>query len=201
MEATIVSVYPFLIDESKPGLNPGRFIIPAAKEGDFETLIINDSRFAVYMDADRGSLWIPHPGMLVAKSIVEDFIPFNMEATMETGPGVFYLEGALTKLEVMTKHKARIDKARESQNRWFEALVILADNDWNKYHRHSTMTDVQRFAAKKLGLKRDWLITKASDVKNCPACMGVIPEGASICQICRVIIDPEKAKKFQFANQ
>ena len=193
-DATIVSVFPFSFTESKPGLNPREFTIAGAVQGDFTILNIADGRFPVYLDADRGSIWVTVPAAELAKSIVDDYCYTHLASNTEAHPGVFYLEGKLTKADVLGKYSDKLASIKNKQNLWMAALIKLADDDWGKYHRHDVITDIQRYAAKISGLTREWSMDfKPENLKPCVACTTLVSSAAIICPNCRVILD---AKKF-----
>ncbi len=197
-KTTIISVVPFEINENKPGLYPGHFIIPSAKKDDFEMLVVDRSVHHVYMDMDRGSLTVPTVSEEIARSICEDYSRAQLAYEKgEVEPGLFYIPGEYKdKKAVLAAHKDKIDAARARQKNWFMRLVEIADDEWNKYHSHKMISDVQRYAAEFLGLEREWNVKgQVESLTQCPACKSQITVGALVCSVCRTIVNPEEYKK------
>lgn len=195
-EATIVSVVPRVIEEKLPGVNPGRYTIPAAKEDDIETLVIHDGYFMKYMLDDNYDR-ITTSAEEIAKDIVRMYSTSQVSYSPDAGPGIFYLNGAIPKSIVLSKHKDKIDEARTRQQKWFMALVIDADDFWGKFRQHKGISDLQRDACRYLGLKREWLISiPDSNAPKCPACYAdLVHTLQPICGNCRSIINPAEYKK------
>lgn len=202
--ATVVSLVPFPIREPKPGLVPPIFEIAAAKEGDFELLLIQDAHFGVYIDEARGTLRVTSPASTVAESLCNDYIQGQLMRNEYAYPGIFWVDGKQTKESIREKYSEELTKAAMAQIEWFKLLVAAADDDWARYHQHKMITDIQRFAGKTLGLtgKRDWLVDMVPDMPKtqCPACGGTILQNIVICPHCSAILDKERAKQFQFAT-
>lgn len=202
-KATIVSIVPFLIDESKPGIYPGTFRIPPVKDDDIEILVVGNSIHYVYLDETRGSIKIDTPAQEIARSVVEDFIDSQIESSRleESHPGLFWVPGEFSKNDVLNKFGDKIKAAREAQNRWYLRLVRMADDDWSRYHQHKSISDTQRHAAKSLGLDKEWLISPKNVVeKRCPGCKSVVHPEAAICPSCRCILDKAKWQALSLAE-
>lgn len=156
--ATVVSLCPFEIKETKPGINPGTFKIAAAKKGDFQILVIGISKYGVYLDGDRGTLSVPELGERIAKSVVFDFVNSQYGIDDDARPGLFYVLGRKTRDEIVTEHVAELEEYRDKQERWFRRLIMAADDHWARFQRHNSITDLQRLAAKFMGHKAPWVI-------------------------------------------
>lgn len=202
-KCTIISIVPFAIDESKPGLYPGHFRIAAAKPDDFEMLVVGRSVHHVYLDNDRGSITVPTPSDEVARSICQDYSAAQLAYVRgEAEPGLFFLEGEYKdKKAVLAVAKDRITEARRQQKNWFMRLIAIADDEWSKYHSHKMISELQRFAARSLGLERDWNIEgTVNALAFCPACKVPVKADAIVCASCRTIINPEAYKKSGFTQ-
>ena len=202
--STLVSIVPFGIEEVKPGLTPSRFIIPASEDGEPKTLKINGCLHFVYIDEDRGSMPVRTPSNELASSIVRDYLGSQLEARLEAEcyPGLAWIPGDVSVVEVKLKHKDVLDLLRRCQGNWFEALVRLADDDWEKNRQHMTISDTQRFAARALGQERPWIINipvSEGDIPRCPACMSQVNTKAIICAVCKMVLNVEEYKKKTFA--
>jgi len=202
--ATLISVYPFEINENKPGVYPGTFRIPAAKDK-VQSLIIGEAiHFVDRIDQPPMRIKIlPHD---LAQSIINDLRESMMGVLPEEGiyPGIFWVPGAHRNDTIEMLYSKELEKARASQRRWFENLVRIADDDWSRYHLHVVISDIQRFAAKTLNLQRDWIV-EAGEAPlvhtNCPACQSVINSQAIVCPQCRAVLNKEKYSQFMFAEK
>jgi hypothetical protein len=155
------------------------------------------------MDSERGSIPVFSPSDEVARSICEDYIKARSGQGITPGiaePGLFFVDGEYKdKKDILVVHKELIDAARDRQRQWFINLVELADDEWNKYHLHRSISDMMRFAANFLGLEREWNVeAKADSIQFCPACKMTIQTGAIICGNCRTVIDKDAYKKAGF---
>jgi hypothetical protein len=203
MEATVVSLMPCAIVEKKPGLIPDTYFLPKAEKGDFQSIVVTDTRFPVYIDNDRGTMWIPALGETVAESIVRDYS--NAQLGIEDGakPGLFWIPGEHTKSNISKNHQAELSAGKDMQTRWFKRLVRLADDDWNRFHQHRMISDIQRYAAEFLGSDREWLSIdmQSLDVVRCPACSIVLQNPhAAICINCRCVLNRAAYEKLTFAG-
>jgi len=201
--STVVSIVPFEINEFKPGLYPGSFKIPPAKEGDFEFLVIGRSIHYVYLDEDRGSVQVPTTSDEVARSICEDYIDalFGVQKGISE-PGIFWIEGAFRdKKAIQIAAGEKLEQAKIKQRQWFIHLVEIGDDEWSKYRTHKSVSDLQRFAARSLGFDREWNVdAKAESIQFCPACRMTIQSGAMICGNCRTVLDPVAYAKYTQAK-
>jgi len=203
-KATLISVVPFLINEHKP-LFPGVFFIPGVKNvGDINVLVVDgDPIHYVYVNEHMGSLKMVAPVEDVCAAVVSDYIRSCICVDDEARPGFGWCDGEIS-VEMLKKeplYTKIVLPLMQQQNRWFKNLVAMADDDWSKYHQHRAISDVQRHAAKSLGLDREWIINvpKPENFKTCPACNQTVSIGAVICSFCRCILNPEAAKKMSFA--
>jgi hypothetical protein len=204
-KTTVVSLFPLPIDERKPGIYPGNFKIAASKNGELEILHVSPSHYWVNFYDERPPLKVMTPAEEIAASIVNDFsrniLGFDIES--EAWPGLFWIEGHLSKAEILKNHADKLAKAKASQLRWFENLVKLADDAWvasNKQHK--AISTLQRLAARALGVEREWAIelATAAGPKYCPACKVRVHEEAAVCSNCRYILDEVKYKSMKFAT-
>lgn len=196
-KATVISIVPFLINESKPGLYPGNFYISPAAEGDFEFLVVTRAVHHVYLDSDRGSLTIPTTSDEIARSICDDYKKAQLAYGANTEPGLFWIEGEYKdKKAILAVAADKIADARRKQRNWFTRLVEIADDEWNKYHSHKMVSDLQRYAAKNLGLEREWNIQgTVASTSFCPACRSIVSNEALVCATCRTILKMDEYKK------
>jgi hypothetical protein len=207
--STLISIVPWGITEHKPGLFPGHFFIPPSVDEEPMCLQITDSVHYVYIDKDRGSMRVVDPSYLVAKSIVADFNSAQMEASTGCHPGIFWRTGEYTTARVRNDLQEELAQIKTIQRRWFEAIVRVADDDWEKTRTHYAISDFQRIAARAIDpdnkRNRPWILSTAEvpetpETTLCRACGSDIPVGVAICRYCRFIVDPIKYATFQFAK-
>jgi hypothetical protein len=209
-KATIISIVPFPIREVKPGLFPSIFEIAPSEKGEPHCLIVGEHYHYVYIDKDRGNLKVMNPSYQVAKAVVTDFNIAQLEAGPACHPGLFWSIGEWTP-ELIVQDQSMMEKLRdieEIQNTWFEKLVALADDDWEKTRQHFCISDTQRFAAKHLDpgntRMRPWILNKPPEIKEiktkvCGACGSDVPDMAVICRYCGFVLDQDRYAKMTFA--
>lgn len=200
MKATLVSILPYpIFSEHKPGVVPSEVRLPAAKADDIEIKVIGDAITHDYLDSERGYRERRIPADEMAESITFDYWSHLVHVDAACRPGFFWVAGDLTKERVKKEYADLIEEMRETQNSWFKRIVQIADDDWTHNRAHRMITDQQRYAAKALGLEREWLFAP-EDVKttSCPACSSRVSSEAAICQFCNAVLNEEKAKKFRF---
>jgi hypothetical protein len=207
---TIISGLPFRLREEKPGLFPiGMFMIPPVKKiGDINTLIVREGFYFRYV-GDGKSIEQYEKAESIARSIVNDYSNSQLgidisdeDISRHARPAIFYVYGELTNEDALYECAAEIELAIQQQMRWFERLVQLADDDWQKTHMHKGISDLQRYAAKALDVRRDWsgMITEQPKQENCPACGTMVNAGVLVCSACRTIIRPKEFKEAGFAT-
>lgn len=192
---TVVSLLPREITEEKPHLLPSTFVIPAAIYGDISLLYVEEAiHYVPNPFDDRNLKQITMPSEM-ARSIVEDYVSAHIALAENCGPGLFWVEGRLTKPEIKKFHARKIIDAKERQDNWFHALCRLADADWMKNHNMMAVSDLQRLAAKSLGIKKDWVEFTMQESKPCPFCKFSIAPDSIKCINCKEIVDQVAYKK------
>lgn len=199
-KATVVSIYPFELKELKPGLNPGFFQIPACNSYDEPVLFtVGPSMYHVYLGEKR-NFPVEVEAIKIAQSIVNDIVNSHLESDDESHAGLLAIDGEINGQILKTKYKDHLQELKNCQTRWFRKLVVMADNDWEKYHTHVSISDLQRKAVSMLNLERPYMDVIKSDVpKLCPVCQDLIPVNAIVCKSCKAVLDVDKYKEFQFA--
>lgn len=204
MGCTVVSLVPFAISESKPGLIPRLFKIPASDGKEPQVLVVKDARHNVYIDETRGSLSVRDAADEVARSIVEDFIAGQLAISDGVHPALFYAIGEWNSKDIREKFSDDFNEAMIAQRRWFIEICKIADNDWNRYHQHNVISDFQRKAGELLGYikeEHEWIAPSLIMASiRCPACNASVASGIVICTNCRCILDSERYKKLEFAK-
>jgi len=201
MRATVVSLLPYRVGpEHKPGMFPGEYTIPAAKNGGLGILVVSDGQRGVYLDHDRGSELMVVSGDKIAKSVVEDYVISQPGQDQEAGPGMFWVPEAFVEDQIKQKFPDKVSNAANVQKEWWKRLVRLADDVWQTSHIIAQIGDLDRIACRELGLKRDWLDDSPDTIIRCPVCTTLISKSAIVCFACHVVLQPEEYKKFQFAG-
>lgn len=203
--STIVSIVPVIIDDSKPGLIPSQYIIPAVKDptNDFEILNIFRARFPVYLDENRPALVVPAPSDTVAESICRDYkVAVSYYEPGVAEPGLFWLRGYMSKETVAMSHSDELAEARRLQIAWFKRLVEVAEDDWSRYHLRRVISTIQRIAANFLGHEAEWTNIKdpiaAPRMVLCKFCKAEIHPDSVICRYCTGVLNIDAAKRLGF---
>ena len=206
--ATVISVVPFEIIENKPGIYPGTFTVPASKDEVPQVLNVGESIYFVETSEPGRSITVRCSPNEVARSIVEDYLSSNLaySSELQAAPGVFWVMGKFSQTEILTKFSKEIETAKKWQLNWFRRLVEMADDDWEKTRQHRTISDMQRFACKAMGLNRPWIIAQQetygqtiAQYSKCPACQSNVLKEAIVCSSCRCILNIDKYKSMKFA--
>lgn len=186
----VASIYPFTVNEFKPGIHPPNYIIEGTRDEDKPTILdVKDAHYYIYTDNDVAQK-VPVVADELANAIVNDFISGCFGIGTDARPGIFVVNDIEKDLPV----------AKEKQRNWFVRLVELADNDWAATNRPGSINKIQRYAAKALGVDREWTGNIDAVPQFCPACTKPVTIGAAICMNCRCIIDKEKFATLQFAD-
>ncbi len=199
-KATIVSVCPFAISEHKAGFYPCSYTILAAEKGGLSVLPVVDGYFMVILDSDRPPLRVSTPAEDVAKSVISDYATAQLGYTHDRGPGLFWVESHVEEPIIRSLHSYELQRAIERQDKWFEALILQADDEWAKFHQHRMITDTQRHAAKHMDQDREWSdpTPKMEPTIECPVCLNKVSTRALLCGTCRVVMPGREAELEQF---
>jgi hypothetical protein len=192
-KATVVSIYPEEVIETKPTLQPNTFVVPGGTIDEPGILVIGTCCWWKNTDLDHPPLEMIQPSVLVADSIVKDWM--NGLLGCEIGvaqPGLFFIPGEHNQLEILAQCEEQLRTANERQRRWYQALVSMADTMWSRTNGNPlAISDGMRLAAQELGMKdKPWLADyNTMEMVACTAC-GQMRNGAfPVCPNCRTIID------------
>ncbi len=222
--STVVSIYPRELVEKKPSVEPNEYTIPACISKDGQgypdippaTLLVHDATTRFYKGFNE---WIPAvvPSDELAKDLVNAFFSSNIDITNDPehpiGPGLFYVTGAYDREDkikkegfdknkssvwIQTEYKDELANCQKGQDQWFQLLVRRADTEYLRSRNSRSVSDVHRFAARRLGVERDWTkdITLAA-INKCPACRQQIDPLALICPICKFEVNPLELAKLR----
>jgi len=200
-KASVVSILPYEIADSKPNLYPGTFIIPAGRFESPGILQVTKSVFYVPMAFGAPSLQASSSSFEVANSIVNDYVGALLGINEDCKPGLFVINEVLTQKEILVKHLSEIQKYLAAQRKWFMRLVTMADAEYSRHHQAESISDLQKMAARELNMKdKPWLLDISQlQVNNCPACYSPVNMNAVVCPSCRYVIKPDLYKQMTFA--
>jgi len=200
VSATVISFLPYDVAEPKPGLLPSVFLIPKATEkDDFTVTHITDCINHV-PTLDGHSLSRMISGIEVAGSIARDHIMGTHGVSEDAYPGIKAISGKHDKESIKKNFPDLLEGLLAAQKRWFVNIVKLADDVWsdpNARGRQRSISDLQRFAAKYLGLNREYLTAVVANLVACFACGYMIPSSALICLNCKTEINPSGLKAYR----
>ncbi len=206
-KSTVISIYPKSIDEVKVTIEPGRFYVGAGTYENPALLVVGPSSWWREVDEDQPLLEIPVSSIMIADSVVRDYCNGILGCNMgDMMPGLFYVPGEQTVETVKKNYKAELDKAQAKQRNWYSLLLKMADSLWARSNGNPlVVSDDMRMAARELGVAatKNWMkdFTMVEMVR-CKACGALKNPQYPICQTCRAIDDPAKAKELglQFAQ-
>lgn len=198
-KSTVVSILPKPLYERKATIQPGLFEL---KPGNFENpsiLVVGPSSWWREVDEGQPLLEIPVSSIQIADSIVRDYcnglLACNMSDQM---PGLFYVPGEYALDRLKKEHMPLLLKAQASQKKWFFELVKFADILWSRSNGNPlSISDDARLACKELNIhNKPWLgDIQAMELVRCVACGSLRNPAFPVCQTCKAIADPVKAKE------
>lgn len=198
---TVVSILPYPIKESKPSIIPGYFQIPRCKDpGKPSVLPVGESIHWVEspFKGNVPPMKLTHSPKEVARSIVNDLIEGQLGLDSDAMPGLFWVEGHWSSEEIVFKHYNKLEEADNRQTKWFSVLVRIADDDWSKYKQHKFVSDLQRYAARAMGLQREWLTAVIDEINiQCPLCKGFVRPDAIVHSECGFVMKPIEYNQFK----
>jgi hypothetical protein len=202
---TVVNLLPYEFREEKPHMLPAVFIIPAAPADGIAVIHVEEGiHYIPNPIIDEGkpgsSIKQTTPPHEMARSICEDYKTAHIGLGEDAEPGLFWVQQRLTAGEVSIIHAKLVKEARAKQNRWFQNLIAIADTDWNKNRNMLTVSDLQRVAARALGIKKEWVEMLSEIPTFCPSCKSSVHHDAVVCASCKYVLRPEEYKKMEFAK-
>jgi hypothetical protein len=203
---TVISMVPFAIDETKPGMTPSRFYIDPATEESFSCLLVTKCQHGVYLDEFRPVLIVPTAPEEVAEAICFDYKKGQLEFQVGVAePGLFWVQGDYAAKEKHAELKAvsaeEFRATTKMQTEWFKLLVAKADDAWGKFHQRAMISHIQKVAAARLKLNREWQldVEVSAALSECPVCFEKVHPRAIICRGCNAILNQAEYEKRKFA--
>lgn len=198
-KATVVSIYPKLIQERKCTIQPGYFEIQPGTYDHPSILVVGPSSWWKEIDENQPLLEISHSSIVIADSIVKDYINGIYGCDMgENIPGLFFIPGEWKLTQLVIEKKAMIDEANRKQRNWFQYLVKVADAMWARTNGNPlAISDDMRLAARELNFQnKEWLLDQQTfELVRCVACGHLKNPNYPVCSNCKAISDPDKAAK------
>jgi hypothetical protein len=131
---------------------------------------------------------------ITAREIAEDIArELNSDSGEGSFHGVFVAAGpAPTEAELADAHR-RLEEFNRK-------LVAAADLEWERTKNPMFITDLERRAARALGLEKPWLYDPKPR-SECPVCAEFLKPGVAVCKSCGAILDREKAAQYGLGPQ
>jgi len=126
---------------------------------------------------------------LTARQIAEDLArELNGDSGEDSFHGIFVAAGP-------EPTEAELADARRRLAEFQRKLVAAADLEWERTKNPMFITDLERRAARQLGLEKPWLYDP-KPLADCPVCAEKIKPGVAVCKSCGAILDKEKAAQY-----
>jgi hypothetical protein len=126
---------------------------------------------------------------ITAQEIAEDIArEINGDSGEGSFHGVFVAAGG-------APTDAELADARHRLEEFQRRLVAAADLEWERNKNPMFITDLDRRAARQLGLEKPWLYDP-KPLAECPVCAEKIKHGVAVCRSCHAILDREKAAQY-----
>jgi hypothetical protein len=124
-----------------------------------------------------------------AREIAEDIArEINSDSGEGSFHGVFVAAGP-------EPTESELADARRRLEDFQRRLVAAADLEWERTKNPMFITDLERRAARQLGLEKPWLYD-SKPLAECPVCAEKIKHGVAVCRSCGAILDREKAAQY-----
>jgi hypothetical protein len=140
------------------------------------------ARTAVMDYGDKRTLPLAIPAREIAEDICREI---NSDAGDNSFMGVFVCAG-----DAPTENELK--NAEEKLNEFYRSLVASADREWERSHSFLFIHDLQRRAAAKLGVEKEWYY-QVRETEECPGCGDRVKPGVAVCKSCHAVLNREKA--------
>jgi hypothetical protein len=198
-KSTIVSILPKPINERKATISPGFFNIAPGTYENPAILVVGPSSWWREVDENQPLLEIPVSSIQIADSVVRDYSNGLLACNMgDMMPGLFYIPGEFTVVQIKKDYAPLLLKAQAQQKKWFMELVRIADILWSRSNGNPlSISDDARLACRELNITaKPWLgDMQTAELVKCIACGSLRNAQFPICQTCKAIADPVKAKE------
>jgi len=131
---------------------------------------------------------------VTAREVAEDIArELNGDSGEGSFHGVFVAAGE-------TPTESELVDARRRLEEFHRRLVASADLEWERTRNPMFITDLERRAARQLGLEKPW-VYDSKPLAECPVCAEKIKHGVAVCKSCGAILDREKAAQYGLGPQ
>jgi hypothetical protein len=131
---------------------------------------------------DKRTLEVPISAREVAQDLCREI---NADAGEDSFFGVFVAQAERPDGDELTEARQRLAV-------FYRSMVASADREWERSHSYLFVNDVQRRAARYLGLEKEWFY-QARETSDCPGCGEKVRAGVAVCKTCGAILDRDKA--------
>jgi len=205
-KATIISIYPREITETKVTIEPGVFNI---KPGSYENpalLVVGPSSWWREIDEEQPLLEIPVGSIQIADSVVKDFCNGLLAYVVDiSSPGLAYVAGEHSVQGIRKNFLHVLDKLNTIQRQWYIELVNLTSSLWAMSNGNPRVVSGDaRLAASELAMQNlDWMENfEAMEMARCLACGQLRNPKFPVCMHCHnVDMNHPGAKNLTFIPQ
>ena len=166
----------------------GTYRVRGCESGEAYALTRVEGRKAVMDLGDKRTHEVPISADEIAADLCREI---NADGGEESFFGVFVAEGE-------TPTSDELQQGRERLATFYRRLVAGADREWERSHSYLFINDVERRAARHLGLEKEWFY-QARETVECPGCGEKIKPGVAVCRTCGAILDRAKAASLGLA--
>jgi hypothetical protein len=166
----------------------GAFVVNACVSGDAYGLTRVTSRTALMDLGDKRTLDVHITAREVAQDLCREI---NSDGGDDSFFGVVVVAGDAPTDE-------ELSDARERLAAFYRRVVMAADREWERSHSYLFINDVERRAARHLGVDKEWHYQPRETVE-CPGCGEKIKPNVAVCKTCGAILDHAKAAKLGLA--
>lgn len=202
-KCTIVSIFPKEILQYNPTIEPGRFYIKPGSYENPETLTVGSSSWWNKFDSEKPAMEMIVSSIQVANSVIMDWANGLLGYDADSGPGLFFVLGEVTKDEIKLKYRNKLDEMKVRQDNWYKFLVKHGDALWARSNGNPLVIwDTMRLAARSLNMNdKPWLKDFITVEKvPCKACGGLKDPAYPVCPFCKAVdMTHPAAKDLKFA--
>lgn len=131
---------------------------------------------------------------ITAREVADDIArEINSDSGEGSYHGVFVAAGEMPTDSELADARRRLEE-------FHVRLVAAADLEWERTHNPMFITDLERRAARQLGVEKPWLYDP-KPLADCPVCAEKIKHGVAVCRSCGAILDREKAAQYGLVSR
>lgn len=200
-KSTVFSIFPRMISQREPTVQPGFFELGAGTFDKPASLIVGTSSWWKEVDDTQPLLEIPVSSIQIADSIVKDYCNGLLACNMaDQMPGIFFLPGEWTADKLKKEQMQILLKYAAFQKKWYLELIKVADVLWSRSNGNPlSISDDARLACRELNIQnKPWLSDlQTAELIRCVACGNLRNANYPVCPTCKAVVDVELANKLQ----